>query len=267
MGVKNFHNVWTPFEPETVEYVDLTEALLAYATYQGVDANIKAIKYGSGVTLSSLTAKFSTVAPTFVTQISQDLRWLAILNATVPITATWNNGTNTLAMYPVAAGTGETLGDALNVSDCANLSYATFDGASATGFHAIAGAAQAGGTADEIAYVAGKLFKMGATLAVTSGSNPNWSFRSALSAASSTNLIGFNSTMGVAGVKTVYGNPDTTTTGVINFRSAPPSEFTISGLYIKNVTAPDSSGFTCSDLSGASFNPNAATFTLNIVRR
>jgi len=235
-----------------------------------LDANIKAIKYGSGVTLSSLTANFSTVAPTFVTQISQDLRWLAILNATTPITATWNDGTNTLAMYPVAAGTVATYGDnlitngafATDVSNWGTTAPSTITWA-APGKCNIA---RGGGTAfgqclQAISARAGNILLLSVHIISRSnmfGAN-YYDINTQFFTASGTATIGV-----VSSAKTAIADNGSISLGGFGSSSATAS---VDDVSVVTITAPDATGFTASDLSGASFNPNAATFTLNIVRR
>jgi hypothetical protein len=247
------------YEPETYIYLSLPGVSLTPAEIAAIDTNIKAIKYGSGVTLSSLTAKFSTVAPTFVTQISQDLRWLAILNATVPITATWSDGTNTLAMIPVAAGTGETYLE--------KITDPTFDNAglwtsgvnwSVTGGEAVAtGVSAATQNIMVLTRTIGELYKG----TIVCSNYTSGTFRS--------NIMGDSSVNSPAGLGTSsrYFTGTSTASAANGVYAANTLTAKFSDISISQVLTPSISGFTFSDGSGASFNPNAATFTLNIVRR
>jgi hypothetical protein len=283
-GVEVFTN---GIEAETASYVSL-QPKLTTSQLLAVNANIRLIKYGSGVTLSSLTAKFSTVDPTFVTQISQDLRWLAILNATVPITATWNDGTNTLAMYPVAAGTGETYAASVIEGDDNNGNMETGD--PPTGWTTGIARGELSRTTDKHSGSYAALFTRNAT-----GSNGY--FVAASQAAIGVGKLAYHevylkcgtaSSVKFMGVSTNYGVELTfgtvtagTYTKVSGYGTVAATgariSVTVTGsntqtgyaddIVVKAVTAPSASGFTASDLVGASFLPNAATFTLNIVRR
>jgi hypothetical protein len=95
-------------EPETVVYQGLSAAA---QTQFVTNENLKSIKYGSGITLASITANFSLVDGTaFVTNPSVDLR------AYVGFKLTTNDGS---VGYVKAAGTGETLGTELSPNNTA----------------------------------------------------------------------------------------------------------------------------------------------------
>jgi len=102
-------------EPETIAY-----HLLAGCSGIPSENNelIKAIKYGSGVTLSGLTCNISNATSyLFVSNPSSDLRkWIGFY-----ITFTSSTG-NTLKFKVSAAGSGETLGNE-TVSGFTNQSY------------------------------------------------------------------------------------------------------------------------------------------------
>jgi len=242
------HIAQNGIEAETAAYMGIQSGLTT-AQIMAVNDNIKAIKYSTGVTLSSLTAKFSTVAPTFVTQISQDLRWLAILNATVPITATWSDGTNTLAMYPVAAGTGETTPTDL-LSGWDFTAIWTNQGAATISDSNTFVTVAAGGIGRTIATLgANKLYK----LIISSQANCSPRITSTPTTFFSPNATSY-ATLRSANMLFYLRNAAAGTTDV-----------TVMQLY--QVLTPSTSGFTASDLVGASFNPDVATYTLNIVRR
>jgi len=100
-----FSPIFDSLEPEVWRYLALPGASAANLTT--ISGYISTIKAGKPVTLSSLTAKFSTVAGTeFVTQASTDLRWLSFLGAKL----TWSDGTNSAVTYAGAVGAGETVG-------------------------------------------------------------------------------------------------------------------------------------------------------------
>ena len=151
-----------------------------------------------------------------------------------------------------AAGSGETNNGPLNVSNCANLDYSTFDGISSSGFHAIYGgsALKAGGTADEIAFVENALFKTNYTISGNTGQLANSVFRSNLSGS----LWGsFFAT--TAGANVIYANPLYAGTGVLQFYSTAAAEYTVSSLAVGQVLTPSASGATIvSAKAGATYN-------------
>ena len=95
------------FMAETVQYATLPGATTTHAYLAALDANIRAIKYGSGISLSSLVARLSTVNGTaFGTPTVYDLRPYVM-------TAGWkfswvDSKGKTAVAYGKARGTGET---------------------------------------------------------------------------------------------------------------------------------------------------------------
>jgi hypothetical protein len=146
--------------------------------------------------------------------------------------------------YLKAAGTGEMLGDALNISNCVNVSYDTFDGASPTGFHAIKSTAgnKISTTAIEIPFVAGALFKT--TYTVADGTISSVAPRNASAA-----TIG-PSAVGAIGDNTNYACVTETVTRGLYFISTANVEYTLSNLAIKKVTAPSITGATITSTRG-----------------
>lgn len=89
------------WEPETRAYISLSSPGL---TWQAADANIKDIKYGSGISLVAVTANLATVAlGAFLDAPSQDLR------AYRGFVATFTAGGKTAVCQIGEPGTGETL--------------------------------------------------------------------------------------------------------------------------------------------------------------
>ena len=181
--------------------------------------------------------------------------------------------------YIKAAGTGETLGSTLNVSNCINsvgYSYATFDGASASGFHAVgSGATSSGGTAKEIAYSSGGLYKVVYTYTKTSGGN----VYSAPAQENHLTVIGATTTKSVSGSAVGYTVVTATVTnGTWKWSTASAVEFAISDLVIKQVLTPSATGATITSTRGGTtynwasiesgFNYNDASgYTYTIVPR
>lgn len=103
-------------ENETISYLAISGVSLTDAQIVTLDTNIKAIKYGSGVTLSSLTANLSLVAAgAFITNPSVDLR------PYIGFKHTLTAGGKTAVGWGKAAGTAETYDTELIVNgDCAS---------------------------------------------------------------------------------------------------------------------------------------------------
>ena len=118
--------VYRHLEPETVVYQTLPSAAQTQFT---TNENIKLIKYGSGITLSSITANLSQVNGTaFVSNPSVDLR------PYVGFKGTWSDvGTQGVGFFG-AAGTGEGLGPNLITGwvNSVTYPYDTFTGSGAT---------------------------------------------------------------------------------------------------------------------------------------
>jgi hypothetical protein len=181
-----------------------------------------------------------------------------------------------LAGYIAAAGDGEDTGAALNVSNCINASYDTFDGASTTGFHVISdgiGTARAG-TEDEIAVTAKWLMKYTFTVSVTSGEAPNVRLLSTFAGT----VLGRGLVSSAAGGNTIYDVITVSATGLLQFQTASgvAAEYTIANLAVKQVTGPSDTGVTIESAPGAGdgiwtsqeagFNYNATSYRYRITR-
>lgn len=158
----------------------------------------------------------------------------------------------TITGFIKAAGTGETLGgELIGAGDCANsstLPYDTFDGVSATGFHAVKSTAGSkyAGTADEIAVVAGWLLKRAASLNLASGTVPQWSLRSHIGGV----LWGAPQAPMASGANAAYETLTAGGTGVLRFVSGSNGDFTVSGISVKQVLTPSATGVTIVSASG-----------------
>ncbi len=123
---------------------------------------------------------------------------------------------------------------ALNVSNCVNgggaNAYDTFDGISATGFHAIetAGAARAG-TADEIAFVSSVKYGISFTATLTSGEAPNVMLAPGDTGALIQDEGEFTAT---AGANYFEATCNSTETGLVRFINTIATEYTIADLKI-----------------------------------
>jgi hypothetical protein len=179
--------------------------------------------------------------------------------------------------YIKATGTGETFGDVLNTTNAANspgYPYNTFDGASATGFHVVSGAATAKVCGfPVISYAAGGLYKAVFTYNKTSGGNVYTSPR----LNDYNTSIGSTVTRSSSGTYTQYVVVTTTTSvGTWCFSTISEVEFTVSDFAIKQQTAPSATGVTITSTRGgttynwasieAGFNyNNASGYTYQIV--
>jgi hypothetical protein len=231
----------------------------------------RSILKGKGIVLvdAAFTCKLSTVnGVAFITNPSQDIS--KYLNRKATLTA----GGKTLVGWIKAAGSGESLGTALNVSNCANLSYDTFDGASSTGFHAIStgtSPSRVAGTADEIVFTLGALYKSSFDLTLTSGTAPTVLEKANLGGSQ---LGGFVNS--VNGANTKYSTITTSATGVLQFQNASIAEFTVANLAVKKVNSPSATGVRIVDAQGSStynwtsndgLDANSASYTLTISAR
>lgn len=155
------------------------------------------------------------------------------------ITFTDNAGKKASA-WAAAVGGGETLAARSNVSNCINNSMDTFDGASPTGFHAISlgGGVKRCSTADEITVAIGELWKISATIAITSGAFAGIQFRVSVgggylgsSLIPTFNSTGFRYTTGVIN-----------STGLVEFICTAACEFTISDISANKLTDVPATG-------------------------
>jgi len=191
------------------------------------------------------------------------LRWRIILTDSAGKTAT---------SRIVSAGTGETLGDVLNATNAANSPtrpYGTFDGVSATGFHAVSGEAtiKEGGLPG-ISYTSGGLYKAVFTYNKTSGGNVYTSPRLSDYQTS----IGTTVTRSSSGTYTQYTVVTSTTgTGVWCFSTAAAVEFAVSDFSLKQVLTPSATGVVTSAWtveSGFNYNDSGGyTYRLIPARR
>lgn len=99
-------------EPETLAYLSIPGVSLTGAQVAALDANIKLIKYGAGITLAAVTLNLSLVAgTTFISNPSVDMRPYKAFNASL------SDGAKTLTLTPLGAvGTGQTYSAELNTA-------------------------------------------------------------------------------------------------------------------------------------------------------
>ena len=171
LPVQAAQTVHRHLEPETLVYDALSGAA---QTQFATNESIIAIKFRSGITLSSLTLNMSTTATGPITGSSVDLRpYSSTIWGSTALAATVSDGTNTFTLTPGAAGTGETL-SAEQITDWTNradLPYSTFVTSGKDITSAIsAGTAQA--YTNAVFTLAGRLYLINTDLAVNSGPDP-----------------------------------------------------------------------------------------------
>ena len=181
----------------------------------------------------------------------------------------YDSSNRLLEVVVTGKGTAETLGATLNVTNCVNHApypYDTFDGASAAGFHAIRSTAgiKLAGTADEIVFVAGGLYKAAYSFTLTSGTAP---VSVAARGINDTNIVNSTIYTVIAGANNYYFTASESTTGVVEWYNTANVEFTIASLAVKQVTAPSATGILFRQVSVASGFDYNSTYTVDIIHR
>lgn len=221
--------------------------------------------------LAGLTCKISLINGTaFITYPSVDL------TPYVGNKITLVSGGKTLTGWIKAAGSGETLAEASNVSNCINsplFPFDTFGDASPTGFSAVKNTTgtKRAGTADEIVVVTGELWKLYCFLTVNSGSVPLWAFRTSFGGTNLSTTLPTPS----AGANTIYRTTIISDTGVVEILATSNVDFVISNLAVQKVLTPSATGVTIVNAKGGTtfnwlFNSgidtNATSFAATITR-
>jgi len=119
-----------------------------------------------------------------------------------------------------------------NTSNTENLNYDTFDGISATGFHAVSSSGtKYGGTADEIPCIAGDIYKVSFDLILTSGQGPRLQTKDYLAGTPSVTIVNYG-VITASGSYSYTWKEEYTGTGVLQFLNTSATEYTISNLEI-----------------------------------
>ena len=257
--------VYRHLEPETVVYQTLPSAAQTQFT---TNENIKLIKYGSGITLSSITANLSQVNGTaFVSNPSVDLR------PYVGFKGTWSDVSTHGVGFFAAAGTGETLATTGGPLNDGNL-FTDSGFAVPADWTAQAGWAVAGGFAvsttgtsnhiyQSFSRILGALYKESADLVTSTGGSPLFFYDSTLYSPSFTSLGThiFYDTCTVAGAQ-ANGLRSGSLAGTMDNRTS------------TQVLTPSATGTTITATPGGAQNwttqgstPNAATFTVVVTRQ
>jgi hypothetical protein len=262
-----------PYEAESEAYFLLNTGL-SEAQKIAIDQNIMTIKYGTGVTLASLTLDMSTVAGTeFITNpkatgVDYDLRW---------ITAGWKvsvyDGSKTAYATKLGNGliTGETYLDIVGGTDPSLLNGDFSAGdtvwTKGTGVTIGSGVCSVDGTgaaygnilvrANTLPTPINKLYRHSITLARTAG-NLYLNFGGYQTSVVSTASI-------VNGYVTVYNSSSNATLSVLNGSVA--YNGTLDLITVQQVLTPSEKGITLNAWTIESgFNPNAAAKVITITR-
>ena len=253
-------------EPETIIYRDtrISEGTpLTPTEIAALDAQMKAIKYSTGLTISSLTAKMSLVAPRLVTQSSVDLRPYALTSGT---SFSFSDGSKSVVFTGGSAGTGETLSGTELITGFTNKVGVAFDTFATAG--ADISQAVSNGTTQRYSYSnqitaqsVGALLKRTVTYSKVSGTNP----LSYLSV----NTYGDSPALDFPVTSpAVYRTVNNTTERYLCYLTSGVNavDFSAIGNSLQQVLTASTSGANFSALTDGGVNPNIATWTLTITK-
>lgn len=279
------------WEKEVLSYWSLNPSL-TFAQLSTMNEIIKAIKYGSGVTLTSVVAKLSTVAgtafisnPTFTyTGLpSNDLSWLDGSGWKV----NFNDGSKNAYLYAKAKGTGETYNYTVT-GDTNNGNMETGD--PPTGWMDTGGSSTASSVADERTGGTGSK-----SINIARGTTSSCRFRASGASAGQLLVFGgwiknidatnaFISLSNAAFIRsaTSWENGESKYTATaahflaLNITGAPGQQVRFDDVYAGQQLTPSASGLTgTSTALGATYNwasiesgfdPNVASFSVTITR-
>jgi len=251
-------------QAETVAYYDLVGwSGVSASTITTLDNNIRLVKFGSGITLASVTAKLSLVSPRLVTQSSVDLRPYAMIPGA---SFSFSDGTKSAVFSGGSAGTGETLGAELTTGWTSNAPYPyeTFSSAGKNIDSAIGDSSHAimRAYATALANPAGKLYKNETTITLNSGSGPDFYYH-ALSDLAGAGIV--TAKAYVNGINTTYFTG--TSAQYTGFRTNADIATNYSAVWSnKQVLTADTTGANFSAVTDGGVNPNIATWTVTITK-
>lgn len=245
-------------EPELMAYIALNPSL-TNAQVAALDANIKSIKYGSGIVLNAVTANLSIVdGKAFVTNPSVDLR------PYLGFKLSFSDGSKALVGYGKAAGTGETLGSNLLAGFDFTSDWAVFDAnASITDSNSFATTANSGLWKNIFAQY--RLYKSVFARTTTASASDIWNG----SDTGRTQISNGNGT---------FYSTARLNTGLqrnIYIRNAGAGTTDVSTLSLYDVLTPSATGLTIVSTAGGTtynwasnggINANAASFTVTITK-
>ena len=248
-------------QAETIKY-RLLNPSLTWSQLLAIDANIKTIKYGAGITLSSVTLNRSDAnGVAFITNPSVDLR------PYVGFKATLNDGAEG---WIKAAGTGETLGNNL-ITGWTNINYATLTISGVNITQAIASAASQYGYNNITSIPSGMLQKLVCTISSVSGATPRIFMRSGNNASGSQLTV---ANPLIDGANSIYFTQTGFNAASIQLSNQTAGEWSMSGPVLSTILTPSTLGVTIvSTKDGSTQNwatvgttPNAATHNITITR-
>lgn len=248
-------------QPETARYMQIARP--TQADIVALDQNIKAIKFGSGITLASVTANVSNVTDYyFLSNPSVDLRPYTGFYATITDT-----GSKTKKVLLGAVGTGETLGDDILIDGNFTTSSKWYGADGWSVNEATGKAERSGGTmigqsiyhVADINYTQGQLYKGAITIdTVASGG---------ISISMSTGSTSFMSYKSIAGTYYGYRTSSITSGKATLTAQNAATTATCDVFTIKQVLTPPATGTWYTPVSEDSgWNPNSASFTVTITR-
>ena len=242
--------IWgVDIEPEVYNYLLLGPSLTA-AQIATLNANVRLIKYSTGITLASVTAKMSIASPYLVTTSSVDLRPYALIPG---VQIVYNDGAKTSTFTGNTPGSGETLDSNLLASVDFTSGWtplnSTINSASTFTITALSGAVFKDIVTKGALYVAAftasvsggeaRMLNSGELIIVVSGATPTYKTMSAAD-----NQLRFYNTGG--------GNGATFTQATAN---------------LQKVLTANTTGFNATACTPeAGFNADAASFTATITK-
>ncbi|MCE5336826.1 MAG: hypothetical protein LLG06_19790 [Desulfobacteraceae bacterium] len=254
------------FEPELRAYFSLPGATGDPRTLNNY---IRLVK-GSGLPLSAVTGKWSTVAGTqFGTAFSTDMRLFSYPTVwPYPLTLSVSDGTNVMTCKTGAGGTAETLG-AQKLTSIANNAlinvYETFTVATLNISSAINSSGNGRCISNQFAApTVGQLFKYTGTLTLNSGDAPIPAL--GIDAGGGDFSPGRSFAILTAGANTGYITATSATHIRFGFYNTTNTNYAIPDSSLKIAAAPDATGLLLTDVTVGSFDPNAVAFNITITK-
>jgi hypothetical protein len=248
------------FEAETIAYSLLSGVSLTAAEIVALDTNIKSIKYGSGITLSSLTLNTSNVASYyFFSNPSVDLRPYTGFYASI------SDGTKIKKVLLGALGTGITVG-----TDVGN-DFTNWTGAVPTGWSQI-GTPDASNYTEQSPVGSLHIVSNGSLIGIQKGTVVVGSLlRSTIDISSITGQIIAGDGVGFGLIFTTTGDNQvkyaTCTNATPSLKRQTACNATLDNWKLEPVLTPSALGLWYTPVSEeATWNPNAASFTVTITR-
>jgi hypothetical protein len=248
-------------EPEVAYYVNFINPALSTAERLALNTNVRLVKYSTGITLASVTAKLSIASPYLVTTSSVDMRPYALIPG---VQIVISDGSKTATFTGNTPGSGKTVGDEKhNDPGFANSALWTVPAPdwSVTGGQATINANSSISAISQSnvqlvsAVVVGELYETQFTIAeITSGG-----FASRLTG----QVSGITRTTTGTFVDYLTANSSATGAGIVNTNVVTVGK--VDNKSLKKVLTADTSGFNATACTAeAGFNGNAASFTATI---